>query len=200
MSRIKESELYIYTEDNENFESYDNQMALFKTKIVSDMKHNGEIVEVIGLLKGKDIYNDRYIVRFNDGSIDNNIMSVELDFDYKKEIERKTNQKNKERSKKSSGAGRARCAAKYFAVSAASVGGPAGGTGRIDPVWNFKRDAGTFCFSRCAVHHGNALVELFAPLQFPLQHRVRAAGLFFCVRFNPCGNGQAGSFADTARQ
>jgi hypothetical protein len=99
MSRIKESELYIYTEDNENFESYDNQMALFKTKIVSDMKHNGEIVEVIGLLKGKDIYNDRYIVRFNDGSIDNNIMSVELDFDYKKEIERKTNQKNKERSR-----------------------------------------------------------------------------------------------------
>ncbi|HIS11606.1 MAG TPA: hypothetical protein IAB40_00680 [Candidatus Onthocola stercoravium] len=99
MSRIKESELYIYTEDNENFESYDNQMALFKTKIVSDMKHNGEIVEVIGLLKGKDIYNDRYIVRFKDGSIDNNIMSVELDFDYKKEIERKTNQKNKERSR-----------------------------------------------------------------------------------------------------
>lgn len=99
MSRIKESELYIYTEDNENFENYDNQKALFKTKIVSDMKHNGEIVEVIGLLKGKDIYNDRYIVRFNDGSIDNNIMSVELDFDYKKEIERKTNQKNKERSR-----------------------------------------------------------------------------------------------------
>ena len=99
MSRIKESELYIYTEDNENFESYDNQKALFKTKIVSDMKHNGEIVEVIGLLKGKDIYNDRYIVRFKDGSIDNNIMSLELDFDYKKEIERKTNQKNKERSR-----------------------------------------------------------------------------------------------------
>ena len=99
MSRIKESELYIYTEDNENFESYDNQKALFKTKIVSDMKHNGEIVEVIGLLKGKDIYNDRYIVRFKDGSIDNNIMSVESDFDYKKEIERKTNQKNKERSR-----------------------------------------------------------------------------------------------------
>lgn len=99
MSRIKESELYIYTEDNQNFESYDNQKALFKTKIVSDMKHNGEIVEVIGLLKGKDIYNDRYIVRFNDGSIDNNIMSVELDFDYKKEIERKTNQKNKERGR-----------------------------------------------------------------------------------------------------
>lgn len=99
MSRIKESELYIYTEDNENFESYDNQKALFKTKIVSDMKHNGEIVEVIGLLKEKDIYNDRYIVRFNDGSIDNNIMSVELDFDYKKEIERKTNQKNKERGR-----------------------------------------------------------------------------------------------------
>src|SRR5699024_2684671 len=99
MSRIKESELYIYTEDNENFESYDNQKALFKTKIVSDMKHNGEIVEVIGLLKGKDIYNDRYIVRIKDGSIDDNIKSVELDFDNKKEIERKTNQKNKERSR-----------------------------------------------------------------------------------------------------
>src|SRR5699024_577555 len=98
MSRIKESELYIYTEDNENFESYDNQKALFKTKIVSDMKHNGEIVEVIGLLEVKNIYNDKYIVRFKDGSIDNNIMSIELDFDYKKEIERKTNQKNKERS------------------------------------------------------------------------------------------------------
>ena len=99
MSRIKESELYIYTEDNQDFESYDNQKALFETKIASDMKYNGEIVEVIGLLKGKDIYNDRYIVRFKDGTIDNNIMSVELDFDYKKEIERKTNQKNKERSR-----------------------------------------------------------------------------------------------------
>ena len=99
MSRIKESELYIYTEDNQDFESYDNKKALFKTKIASDMKHNGEIVEVVGLLKGKDIYNDRYIVRFKDGTIDNNIMSVELDFDYKKEIERKTNQKNKERSR-----------------------------------------------------------------------------------------------------
>lgn len=99
MSRIKESELYIYTEDNQDFESYDNQKALFKTKIASDMKYNGEIVEVIGLLKGKDIYNDRYIVRFKDGTIDNNIMSVELDFDYKKEIERKTNQKNKERGR-----------------------------------------------------------------------------------------------------
>lgn len=99
MSRIKESELYIYTEDNQDFESYDNKKALFKTKIASDMKHNGEIVEVVGLLKGKDIYNDRYIVRFKDGTIDNNIMSVELDFDYKKEIERKTNQKNKERGR-----------------------------------------------------------------------------------------------------
>lgn len=99
MSRIKESELYIYTEDNQDFESYDNQKALFETKIASDMKYNGEIVEVIGLLKGKDIYNDRYIVRFKDGTIDNNIMSVELDFDYKKEIERKTNQKNKERGR-----------------------------------------------------------------------------------------------------
>ena len=30
--------------------------ALFKTKIASDMHHNGEIVEVISFKKGKDIY------------------------------------------------------------------------------------------------------------------------------------------------
>ena len=60
------------------------EKALFRTKIVSDMKHNGEIVEVIGYLKGKDIYCDRYIVKFNDGTIQDNIMSNELNFDYSK--------------------------------------------------------------------------------------------------------------------
>lgn len=60
------------------------EKALFRTKIVSDMKHNGEIVEVIGHLKGKDIYCDRYIVKFNDGTIQDNIMSNELNFDYSK--------------------------------------------------------------------------------------------------------------------
>ncbi len=68
-----------------------NKKALFKTKIASDMQHNGEIVEVISFKKGKDIYCDRYCVKFNDGTINDNIMSIELDFDYKK--------RNKERSR-----------------------------------------------------------------------------------------------------
>ena len=72
---------------------------MFKTKIASDFHHNGEIVEVIGLLKGKDVFNDRYIVRFNDGTIDNNIMGIELNFDYEKEEERKKTLKDKERDR-----------------------------------------------------------------------------------------------------
>lgn len=61
-----------------------NKKALFQTKIASDMHHNGEIVDVINFTKGKDIYCDRYCVRFNDGTINDNIMSNELDFNYKK--------------------------------------------------------------------------------------------------------------------
>lgn len=99
MSRIKEKDLYIYIEDNDDFENYNNEKALFKTKIASDFHHNGEIVEVIGLLKGKDIFNDRYIVRFNDGTIDDNIMGIELNFDYEREFKRKTSIKNKERDR-----------------------------------------------------------------------------------------------------
>lgn len=71
--------------------------AKFNTKIVSEMKHNGEIVEVLEFSKGKDIYNDRYTVRFNDGTTSNNIMSVELDFDYKRDKINSINHKNKER-------------------------------------------------------------------------------------------------------
>lgn len=99
MSRIKEKDLYIYIEDNDDFENYNNEKALFKTKIASDFHQNGEIVEVIGLLKGKDIFNDRYIVRFNDGTIDDNIMGIELNFDYEREVKRKTSIKNKERDR-----------------------------------------------------------------------------------------------------
>lgn len=99
MSRILEKDLYIYIEDNDDFENYNNEKALFKTKIASDFHHNGEIVEVIGLLKGKDVFNDRYIVRFNDGTIDNNIMGIELNFDYEKEEERKKTLKDKERDR-----------------------------------------------------------------------------------------------------
>ena len=99
MSRILEKDLYIYIEDNDDFEDYNNEKALFKTKIASDFHHNGEIVEVIGLLKGKDVFNDRYIVRFNDGTIDNNIMGIELEFDYEREEERKKTHKDKERNR-----------------------------------------------------------------------------------------------------
>lgn len=60
--------------------------AKFFTKIVNPEEnytsHNGEIVEIIDFQKGKDVYCDRYTVRFNDGSIASNIMSCELDFDY----------------------------------------------------------------------------------------------------------------------
>mgnify|MGYP003470057837 FL=1 len=48
------------------------------------MKHNGEIVDVIDFQKGKDIYSDRYTIKFNDGTIRDNIMSVELNFNYSK--------------------------------------------------------------------------------------------------------------------
>ncbi|MBE5805974.1 MAG: hypothetical protein E7313_04600 [Clostridiales bacterium] len=65
--------------------------ALFNTKIDADMKHNGEIVTILDFKKGKDIYNDRYSVKFPDGTINNNIMSCELNFNFK--------QKNKERSR-----------------------------------------------------------------------------------------------------
>lgn len=99
MSKIEEKDLYIYIEDNDDFEDYNNEKALFKTIIASDFHHNGEIVEVIGLLKGKDVFNDRYIVRFNDGTIDNNIMGIELNFDYEREEERKKTPKDKERDR-----------------------------------------------------------------------------------------------------
>lgn len=62
-----------------------NNKAKFFTKIVHQKEdytiHNGEIVEIIDFQKGKDIYCDRYTVKFNDGSIADNIMSSELDFD-----------------------------------------------------------------------------------------------------------------------
>lgn len=83
MSVISENDLKNY-EEYTNFTKYENEKAKFNTKIASDMKHNDEIVDILGFLKGKDIYNDRYIVRFNDDTIDDNIMRVELEFDYVK--------------------------------------------------------------------------------------------------------------------
>ena len=48
------------------------------------MNRNGEIVEILSFEKGKDIYNDRYKVKFDDGTIKDNIMSCELNFNYEK--------------------------------------------------------------------------------------------------------------------
>lgn len=72
-------------------EEKESRKALFNTKIASDMKYNGKIVTILDYIKGKDIYCDRYVVKFQDGTIKDNIMSCELNFNYK--------QKNKERSR-----------------------------------------------------------------------------------------------------
>jgi len=78
----------IYGEDD--FEIV-KEKALFNTKFVDDIKHNGEIVSIIDFQKGKDVFNDRYTIKFADGTIKDNIMSCELNFNYK--------QKNQERSR-----------------------------------------------------------------------------------------------------
>lgn len=69
-------------EEYDNFEKYENKKALFNTKIASDMRHNEEIVEVLGVLKGRDEDHDAYIVRFNDDTIEKNVMNYELKFDF----------------------------------------------------------------------------------------------------------------------
>ena len=84
MSIINEDDLKIIENDN-NFIKYKNQKAKFNTKIASDMKHNGEVVDVIGVISGRDEEHDSYIVKFNDDTIENNIMSIELKFNYVKD-------------------------------------------------------------------------------------------------------------------
>lgn len=84
MSIINENDLKD-CEEYSNYTKYENKKAKFNTKITSSMRHNSEIVDVLGILKGNDIYSDRYVVRFNDDTIENNIMSVELNFDYVKD-------------------------------------------------------------------------------------------------------------------
>lgn len=71
--------------------------AKFRTRLISELKYNGQVVDVIAFTKGKDIYNDRYTVKFNDGTINDNIMSFELNFDYEKI--RKNNKNKNERSR-----------------------------------------------------------------------------------------------------
>ena len=84
MNLIGEDDLKII-ETDDNFIKYENKKAKFNTKIASDMKHNGEVVDVIGVIKGRDEYHDSYIVKFNDDTIEKNIMNVELQFDYVKD-------------------------------------------------------------------------------------------------------------------
>lgn len=84
-----------------SFRKYPNEplkfdKAKFNTKFASDMKHNGEIVDIIKFVKGRDIHNDRYIIQFNDGTINDNIMSCELDFELNIQDKKVKKTKNRE--------------------------------------------------------------------------------------------------------
>lgn len=71
-----------------NIDQVINDRVMFSTKIVREepkidySNHNGEMVEILEFYKGKDIYNDRYTIKFNDGTIAEGILSCELDFDH----------------------------------------------------------------------------------------------------------------------
>lgn len=75
-------------ENNNNINQPTNDKVLFFTKIVWENSkidnsiHNGEMVEILEINKGKDIYNDRYTVKFNDGTIADGVLRCELDFDH----------------------------------------------------------------------------------------------------------------------
>lgn len=84
MNLLNEEDLKII-ETDDNFIKYKNKKAKFNTKIASDMKHNGEVVDVIGVIKGRDEEHDSYIVKFNDDTIEKNVMYFELQFDYVKD-------------------------------------------------------------------------------------------------------------------
>ena len=40
------------------------------------------MVEILDIKRGKDRFNDRYTVKFNDGTISDGILPCELDFDH----------------------------------------------------------------------------------------------------------------------
>lgn len=75
-------------ERKNNINQTNNDRVLFFTKIVREnpkvdySNHNGEMVEILAINKGKDIYSDRYTVKFNDETIADGIFSCELDFDH----------------------------------------------------------------------------------------------------------------------
>lgn len=81
MNIINEDDLKII-EESYDYTKFTNKTALFETKIASDIRHNGEVVEVLGVINGRDSDHDSYIVRFNDGTIEKNVMNYELTFDY----------------------------------------------------------------------------------------------------------------------
>ena len=81
MNLINEDDLKVIEVDT-NFIKYNNKKAKFNTKIAMNMKHNEEVVNVIGVIKGRDEEHDSYIVKFNDDTIQKNIMNSELQFDY----------------------------------------------------------------------------------------------------------------------
>lgn len=74
MNLINEEELKII-EDSYDYTKFKDKTALFETKIASDMRHNGEVIEVLGVIKGRNPEHDSYIVRFNDGTIEENVMN-----------------------------------------------------------------------------------------------------------------------------
>lgn len=65
-----------------------NDRVLFFTKIIweepkiDNSIHNGEMVEILDIKRGKDKFNDRYTVKFNDGTITDGILLCELDFEH----------------------------------------------------------------------------------------------------------------------
>lgn len=81
MNIISEDDLKII-EESYDYTKFTNKTALFETKIASDIRHNGEVVDVLGVINGRDSDHDSYIVRFNDGTIEKNVMNYELTFDY----------------------------------------------------------------------------------------------------------------------
>ena len=75
-------------EKSNNINQPTNDRVLFFTKIIweepriDNSIHNGEMVEILDIKRGKDKFNDRYTIKFNDGTIADGILLCELDFDH----------------------------------------------------------------------------------------------------------------------
>ena len=95
MSIITKSYIKNVYKDDPRYTEYKDTKAKFNTKIASYMKYNGQIVDVLGYLEGKDVYNSRYIVKFNDNKIDDNIYTIELDFNINEKNKVRKNEKER---------------------------------------------------------------------------------------------------------